>query len=122
MLEETPVQHYEEPKARERLKPSNEWEIKDRMYYLKGGKKPLSRSIKSCKHISSLMKKKVTKESLKYCQNQKTSFVDEMKGDQRLEHIFLDLEVYLFQKEKTVLQKLLIFISPSQRSDFIRRV
>jgi hypothetical protein len=36
-----------EPKARERLKPANEWEIKDRLYKLRGGKKPLSRSIKA---------------------------------------------------------------------------
>ena len=52
-MEETVTEFFEEtvvaePKARERLKPTNEWEIKDRMYYLKGGKKPLSRSIKSC--------------------------------------------------------------------------
>ena len=32
---ETPV--VEEPKARERIKPTNEWEIKDRMYLLRGG-------------------------------------------------------------------------------------
>ena len=44
---ETPVVEIPEPKVRERLKPSNEWEIKDRMYLLKDGKKPLSRSIKS---------------------------------------------------------------------------
>ena len=37
----------EEPKVRERKVPSNEWEIKDRMYFLIGGKRPLSRSIKS---------------------------------------------------------------------------
>ena len=37
----------EQPKARERVKPKNEWEIKDRLYVLKGGKRPLSRSIKS---------------------------------------------------------------------------
>ena len=37
----------EQPKARERVKPKNEWEIKDRIYLLKGGKKPLSRSIKA---------------------------------------------------------------------------
>ena len=43
---ETPVIEVSEPKARERKKPSNEWEIKDRMYLLKDGKKPLSRSIK----------------------------------------------------------------------------
>ena len=34
----------EQPKARERVKPKNEWEIKDRLYILRGGKKPLSRS------------------------------------------------------------------------------
>ena len=37
----------EQPKVRERKKPKNEWDIKDRVYYLKDGKKPLSRSIKS---------------------------------------------------------------------------
>ena len=28
-------------------KPKNTWEVKDRMYYLKGNKKPLSKSIKA---------------------------------------------------------------------------
>ena len=37
----------EEPKARERVKPSSEWEIKDRMYVLRGDQKPLSRTIKA---------------------------------------------------------------------------
>ena len=45
-VEET-VMVEEQPEIRERLKPANEWEIKDRIYYLKGNKKPLSRSIKS---------------------------------------------------------------------------
>ena len=44
---ETPVMEAPEPKARERVKPKNEWEIKDRLYILRGSKKPLSRSIKS---------------------------------------------------------------------------
>ena len=44
---ETPVMETPEPKTRERKKPQDEWEIKDRLYLLKGGKKPLSRSIKS---------------------------------------------------------------------------
>jgi hypothetical protein len=35
-MEETSID--DAPPARERLKPSNEWEIKDRMYYLKGNK------------------------------------------------------------------------------------
>jgi len=74
-----------EEKPRERIKPSNEWEVKDRMYLLKGGKKPLSRSIKSA-NIYYFDEEKGYERELKYCQNQKTSFVDEMKGDQRLEH------------------------------------
>jgi hypothetical protein len=111
VLEETPVQHYEEPKARERLKPSNEWEIKDRMYYLKGGKSPLSRSIKAS-NIYYFDEEKGYERELKYCQNQKTSFVDEMKGDQRLEHIVFRSGSLYVPKEKTVLQKLLSLYHP----------
>ena len=100
-----------EPKARERLKPENEWEIKDRMYYLKGGKKPLSRSIKAAGiyHFDEALG---YERELKYCQNQKTPFVDEMKGDQRLEHIIFRSGSLFVPKEKTVLQKLLSLYHP----------
>ena len=101
----------EEPKARERLKPSNEWEIKDRMYLLKGGKRPLSRSIKSA-DIFYFDEEKGYERELKYCQNQKTSFVDEMKGDQRLDHIIFRNGTLFVEKEKTVLQKLLSLYHP----------
>ena len=57
------VQVVEQPKTRERKVPSNEWEIKDRMYVLKGGKKPLSRSIKSA-NIYYFDEEKVMKENL----------------------------------------------------------
>ena len=66
---ETP-QVVEQPKARERVKPKNEWEIKDRLYVLKGGKKPLSRSIKSA-NIYYFDEEKGYERELKYCQNQK---------------------------------------------------
>jgi hypothetical protein len=101
----------EEPKARERIKPSNEWEIKDRLYYLKGGKKPLSRSIKSA-NIYYFDEELGYERELKYCQNQKTPFVDEMKGDQRLEHIIFRSGSLFVEKEKTVLQKLLSLYHP----------
>jgi len=107
----------EEPKARERLKPANEWEIKDRVYYLKGGKKPLSRSIKSA-GIYYFDKEKGYERELKYCQNQKTPFVDEMKGDQRLEHIIFRAGSLFVPKEKTVLQKLLSLYHPHAKSLF----
>ena len=100
-----------EPKTRERLKPVNEWEIKDRMYFLKGGKKPLSRSIKAA-GIYYFDEEKGYERELKYCQNQKTPFVDEMKGDQRLEHIVFRSGTLYVPKEKTVLQKLLSLYHP----------
>ena len=108
---ETPVMEVPEPKARERKKPANEWEIKDRMYLLKDGKKPLSRSIKSA-NIYYFDEEKGYERELKYCQNQKTSFVDEMKGDQRLEHIIFRSGSLFVEKEKVTLQKLLSLYHP----------
>jgi len=101
----------EEPKVRERIKPKNEWEIKDRVYILKGGKKPLSRSIKAT-DIYYFDEEKGYERELKYCQNQRTTFVDEMKGDQRLEHIVFRSGNLFVPKEQTVLQKLLSLYHP----------
>jgi len=102
-----PVMETPKPKSK------NTWEIKDRMYYLKGGKKPVSRSIKSA-NIYWFDKEKGYERELKYCQNQKTSFVDEMKGDQRLEHIIFRSGALFIPKEKTVLQKLLSLYHPDK--------
>jgi hypothetical protein len=115
-LQETVTEFFEEtvtqePEVRERIKPSNEWEIKDRLYLLKGGKKPLSRSIKAA-NVYYFDKEKGYERELKYCQNQKTPFVDEMKGDQRLEHIIFRSGSLFVEKEKTVLQKLLSLYHP----------
>ena len=112
---ETPIVETPKPEVRERLKPSNEWEIKDRMYLLKGGKKPLSRSIKSA-NIYYFDKELGYERELKYCQNQKTPFVDEMNGDQRLEHIVFRSGSLFVEKEKTVLQKLLSLYHPHKDS------
>jgi len=115
-MEEVVTEFFEEtvvaePKARERLKPVNEWEIKDRVYYLKGGKKPLSRSIKST-NIYYFDEEKGYERELKYCQNQKTSFVDEMQGDQRMEHIIFRSGSLYVPKNKVTLQKLLSLYHP----------
>ena len=108
MVEEKPI---------EILKPKDEWEIKDRLYYLKGGRKPLSRSIKST-GIYWFDEEKGYERELKYCQNQKTPFVDEMKGDQRLEHIIFRGGSLFVPKEKTVLQKLLSLYHPHKDTIF----
>ena len=101
----------EEPKVRERIKPKKEWEIKDRLYLLKSGKKPVSYSMRSS-NIYYFDEDKGYERELKYCENQKTPFVDEMKGDQRLSHIiFRDGSLHV-PKNKTTLQKLLSLYHP----------
>ena len=107
VVETAPV--VEQP--RERVKPKNEWEIKDRLYLLKSNKKPLTYSIKST-NIYYFDKDKGYERELKYCINQKTPFVDEMKGDQRLAHIIFRNGSLFVEKEKTILQKLLSLYHP----------
>jgi hypothetical protein len=99
----------EAPKIK--AKPKNTWEIKDRVYYLKGRKKPLSRSIKSA-NLYWFDEEKGYEREIKYCQNQKTVFVDEMKGDQRLEHIIFRSGSLYVPKNKTTLQKFLSIYHP----------
>jgi hypothetical protein len=97
--------------VKKEVKPS--WEIKDRVYYLTGNKKPISRSIKSS-NIYWFDEGKGYERELKYCENQKTCFVDEMKGDQRLAHIVFRNGALFVEKSKTVLQKLLSLYHPNK--------
>ena len=99
----------QKPKVEKQIKPS--WEIKDRIYYLKGNRRPLSKMIRSA-NIYWFDEQKGYERELKYCQNQKTPFVDEMQGDQRLEHIIFRSGSLFVPKEKTVLQKLLSMYHP----------
>ncbi len=102
------------PKVKvEPKKPS--WEIKDRVYYLKGRKKPLTYSVRSS-NVYWFDEEKGYERELKYCQNQKTPFVDEMKGDQRLEHIVFQNGTLYVPKSKTTLQKLLSLYHPHRDS------
>ena len=109
----------EKPKRKEPTykKAEDGWEIKDRMYRLKGGKKPLSRMIKSA-NIYYFDEEKGYERELKYCQNQKTVFVDEMQGDQRMEHIIFRSGMLVVEKEKTVLQKFLSLYHPQRDVTF----
>ena len=109
IVEETVVMEKPVVKKVEPQKPK--WEIKDRVYYLKGNKKPLSYSIRSS-NIFWFDEEKQYERELKYCQNQKTPFVDEMKGDQRLEHIIFQNGTLFVEKEKVTLQKLLSLYHP----------
>jgi len=95
----------------------DKWEIKDRVYYLKGDKKPLSRMIRSA-NIYWFDEEKGYERELKYCENQRTSFVDEMKGDQRLSHIIFRNGALHVTREKTVLQKLLSLYHPERDTSY----
>ena len=110
---EVPVVETPKPKKVEPAKPK--WEIKDRIYNLKGSKKPLSYMLRSS-NLYWFDEEKGYERELKYCQNQKTPFVDEMKGDQRLEHIIFRNGSLFVEKSKTVLQKLLSLYHPYKDS------
>ena len=102
----------EAPIAKETKQPKKDtWEIKDRIYYLKGRKRPLSYMLKSA-NVYYFDEEKGYERELKYCQNQKTPFVDEMKGDQRLEHIVFRNGALFVEKQKTTLQKFLSLYHP----------
>ena len=107
---ETPV--VETPKTKK-----DTWEIKDRLYYLRGRQKPVSRSVRSA-NIYYFDESLGYERELKHTENQKTCFVDEMKGDQRLSHIIFRSGSLFVPKEKTVLQKLLSLYHPDRDKIF----
>ena len=111
-----------EPPKITRSEPKNKttndgWEIKDRVYYLKSKRKPLSHSIKAT-GIFYFDEEKGYERELKYTSNQRTCFVDEMVGDQRLEHIVFRSGTLYVPKNKTVLQKLLSLYHPHRNNLF----
>ena len=114
-MEESQVQEevvVEQPKPKR-----NTWEIKDRVYYLKSRKKPLSKMVRSA-NIFWFDEEKGYERELKYCENQQTCFVDEMKGEQRLSHIIFRNGALHVTREKTVLQKLLSLYHPESGVTF----
>ena len=110
---ETPV--VEPPKQKKvEEKPKgleDNWELKDRTYYLTRNKRPLSRMIKGS-NIYWFDEKLGYERELKYTENQRTVFVDEMVGEQRLAHIIFRGGVLHVERNKQTLQKLLSLYHP----------
>ena len=117
MVEQNQEMILETPVAEKLKTKKNKWEIKNRVYYLQGKNKPISYLIKSA-NIYWFDEEKGYERELKYCENQKTVFVDEMKGDQRLSHIIFRGGSLFVPKEKTILQKLLSIYHPNKNSLF----
>ena len=66
---EIPVMDIPKPKK-------DTWELKDRMYILRGNKKPLSKMIKSA-NVYWFDEELGYERELKYCENQRTYFIEE---------------------------------------------
>jgi len=95
-------------------KAAPKWEIKDRLYELKGNNTPIVTILKN--RTMWFDEEKGYEREIKYTTNQKTVFVDEMKGPERLGHIiFRDGKLFV-PKEKTVLQKFLSLYHPQKGS------
>jgi hypothetical protein len=81
-------------------------QLTDRTYLLTGGMEPITYTIKT-KNVFWFDEEKSMRREIKYCPNQQTVFVDEMKGPQSMSHItFLD-GVLNVSREDQVLQKFL---------------
>ena len=112
---ETPVVETPKLKKVETKKP--EWEVKDRQYYLTGNLSPLSYSIKSS-NIYWFDEEKGYEREVKITSNQRTPFVDEMVGDQRLEHVIFRNGTLFVPKNKVILQKILSLYHPDKGRKF----
>ena len=112
--QETVVQEAPVKKEVKPAKPS--WEIKDRVYYLRGNKTPLTHTIPS-RHTSkhSLLyfdSETGNQKEIRYATNQSSPFVDEQKGEATLGHIMFRDGTLKVPKEKQNLQKLLSLYHP----------
>jgi len=87
------------------------WEYKDRNYYLKGGKTPLTYTLPS-RHSSRFNLVWFDPElgyerELRYATNQKSCFVDEQKGQVTLKHVVFEKGMLIVRKEQRNLQEFL---------------
>lgn len=107
---ETPVVS----KKQEPKKPT--WEVKDRLYILKGNKKPVTYTIRSRHNERYPMlwfdAENAEQRELRYAVNHNSPFRDEQKGEATLGHIVFVNGYLTVPKEKQNLQKLLSLYHP----------
>jgi hypothetical protein len=119
-FEETVVAEPKKKTVAETPKPKKDtWEIKDRVYFLKSNKKPISKLLKGS-GIHWFDENAGYERELKYTSNQRTCFVDEMTGDQRLEHIIFRNGNLAVPKKQNGITKNAIFIPPDERYSICR--
>jgi len=94
-------------------KKATAWQTKDRLYELKGNRIPPVYILKS-RSIYWFDEELGMEREIKYCRNQQTVFVDEMKGPQRLGHIVFRNGKLMVEKEQVILQKFLSLYHPDR--------
>ena len=109
----------EEPQvvAPPKQKQKEKIEYKDRLYELTINDTPITYILNS-RGFLHFDKELGYEREVKYCENQKTIFVDEMKGSQRLSHIAFRNGKLFVPKEKQTLQKFLSLYHPWNGSKF----
>tara|TARA_B100001094_G_scaffold286753_1_gene301819 strand:- start:300 stop:1136 length:837 start_codon:yes stop_codon:yes gene_type:complete len=106
-----PVMETPKPKKVEPVKES--WEIKDRRYVLTKGRSPLTWTIKTS-GLYWFDEEQGYEREIKYCENQRTVFVDEMKGQHILSHVTFERGNLIVPREKRVLQEFLSIYHPQR--------
>tara|TARA_R100001463_G_scaffold85139_4_gene140025 strand:+ start:6201 stop:7073 length:873 start_codon:yes stop_codon:yes gene_type:complete len=98
------------------------WEIKDRYYFLKNGKSPVSHHLKSA-NIFWFDEEKGYERELKLTRNMRTVFVDEFPegSTAQLDHIIFRNGALFVPKNKVILQKLLSLYHPAKDRIYAER-
>ncbi len=116
---ETPVMETPKPKRKDPVnKIINDWEIKDRIYKLSGDKQPLTHWFKS-KGLYWFDENLGYEREIMYAENQKSVFVDEMKGDVLRGRIIFRNGILVVPKNKVTLQKMLSKYHPQSGKSWV---
>jgi len=94
------------------------WELKDRMYKLTGDKQPLSHWFKS-RGLYYFDEELGYEREIMYSENQKTVFVDEMKGQVVRGRIIFRNGILSVPKNKVTLQKMLSIYHPQAGNSWV---
>ena len=107
------------------LSSPSTWEIKDRVYLLKGNKTPLLFTVPAkhsqAKSLLYFDEETGSQRELRYATNQNSPFVDEQKGQVTLGHIFFRDGKLVVSKQKQNLQKLLSLYHPMRGKQFFEK-
>ena len=112
----TPVMETPQPKIKAKS-AGPVWEVKDRRYVLRRGLTPLTYTIASS-DLFYFDEEKGFEREIKYCENQRTVFVDEMQGQHMMSHVTFRNGILLVPREKRILQEFLSNYHPKRNKLF----